>query len=213
MNQFADSTYYGVELPERTANQFSEDPVFMALINLLADSFDTSKDMTDYMARTFNLDECEGVWADLMGRIVGISRVIPFAHATQYFGFESQAGGNAFGQERMRRAGDPIGDSVTLPDLEYRAVMRAKAVKNSGQCTKPGIVASIFALSGSPNIEINNTGNASVQVIAPGFDSDVIEIIQRLELTSEAAGINVVLESTPLWDDDNTWDDTLIWRD
>ena len=76
----------------RLASQYSDRPNILAYIEALLDAYQELEDVFQFMALQTDIDVAEGVNLDIIGEIVGISRIIPDSIAIQFFGFEGQPG-------------------------------------------------------------------------------------------------------------------------
>lgn len=83
----------------RVATQYTESQKFLAYIRALLDSSAEMEAVLQKVAEQADIDLAEGVNLDVIGEIVGISRIIPASIAVRFFGFEGQPGGDVFGEE------------------------------------------------------------------------------------------------------------------
>lgn len=90
-----------------------------------------------------NIDDATGYALDLVGKHVGVSRVLPTAIAKEYFGWLKDKTALSFGVGEFYRHGDALHASVVLNDSDYRFFIRARITKNYQTGTIENIVKSI----------------------------------------------------------------------
>lgn len=84
------STFYQESSLQLIENQLRESPNYIEVIRLLAEDFDEVSDIYDYIAKNINVLNARGVWLDLIGDIVGVSRVFEKEIQPVFFGFDDQ---------------------------------------------------------------------------------------------------------------------------
>ena len=126
----------------RVAKQYQNSPNFLAYLTALLQQNQSVETLLQSMYELPDIDAMSGVNLDVIGRIVGISRVIPNAIELVYFGFEGYSDQTVFGElgqdgigSRLYDLGDPISESTSLGDVEYRLLLKAKIMKNSSHAT------------------------------------------------------------------------------
>lgn len=95
------------------------------------------------IADILNINTATGYALDLIGRHVGVSRVLPTALAKEYFGWMEDDNALSFGVGEFYRYGDALSSSVVLSDSDYRFFIRARITKNYQTGTIENIVKSI----------------------------------------------------------------------
>lgn len=110
----------------------------------------------DSLRSALDLDQATGGRLDAIGTIVGVSREVPNGTYLAYFGFASQPAGRGFGQARMRRRGDPVAQTYTMPDAEYRSVIRTKIALNNGHGTATEIADALRAAFKTPTVSVRD---------------------------------------------------------
>jgi len=147
----------------RIATQYTESQKFLAYIRALLDSSAELEAVLQKVAEQSDIDIAEGVNLDVIGEIVGVSRIIPDSIAVKFFGFEGQPGGDVFGEEgalgigsRFRDELEPETATSVLADPEYRLLIRAKIVKNHAKGTNEDILQGLAYLFNAPLIACND---------------------------------------------------------
>lgn len=136
-----------------------------------------------------DLDRAEGARLDLIGSIVGVSRVIPQGIILSYFGFQSQPAGRGFGQARLRHEGEPVAASYTAPDAEYRRMIRAKIALNNAAGTADDVARVVMAHYAAEFAFVEDLDNAHARVWVgriPAPDDALARVTPRLP---RAAGV------------------------
>ena len=121
----------------RVAAQYTESQKFLAYIRALLASSVELEAVLQKVAEQVDIDLAEGVNLDVIGEIVGISRIIPASVQLAFFGFQDNAAALNFGEEgsqgigaRFYDEGEPYLATSVLNDPEFRLLIRAKIVKN-----------------------------------------------------------------------------------
>lgn len=155
----------------RVATQYTEAQKFLAYIRALLTSSAEMEAVLQKVAEQSDIDLAEGVNLDVIGEIVGISRILPNSIAVKFFGFEGQPGGDVFGEEgalgigsRFREELEPETATSVLADTEYRLLLRAKIVKNHAQGTNEDILLGLAYLFNTQRIVVDDLGGMHIGV-------------------------------------------------
>ncbi len=139
------------------------------------------------LVSALNLDEASGARLDLIGSIVGASRVMEQGIVLAYFGFISQESGRGFGQARMYHDGEPLAQSYTAGDDEYRILIKTKIALNNGHGTAPEIEAAAKYAFKAPTVSARDAGPGHVELwigripnINEGLGRVIPDILPRL---------------------------------
>lgn len=144
--------------------QYRDKPNALATIQAVsAETKNTLQAVLD-LASVLDIEQATGYALDLIGRHVGISRVLTKAIAKEYFGFLESEADLAFNLGEFYRHGDSLNASVSLNDDDYRFFIKAKIVKNYQQGTIENIVDSIRYLCGE-NSNVIDLMNMSMNII------------------------------------------------
>ena len=81
------STYYQDQVDELLANQFSFDEDFLIWLKQKMLSYDNASEWLLYVYENLDIYKAEDYWVDLLGVIIGQSRVIPDGIPLVFFGF------------------------------------------------------------------------------------------------------------------------------
>ena len=188
------STFYQESSLQLIENQLRESPNYIEVIRLLAEDFDEVSDIYDYIAKNINVLNARGVWLDLIGDIVGISRVFEKEIQPVFFGFDDQPNTTGFGQARFRELDDKTTASSVLNDDDYRVVIIGKIARNYGDVSEVGVATSVLNMTQADNVLVYQSGQATFSVYVIGLISDNIKsILNGTDIIPRAAGVKMNL--------------------
>lgn len=155
----------------RVATQYLDSQKFLAYIRALLTASTELEDVFQTVAEQVDIDVAEGVNLDVIGEIVGISRIIPNSIAVKFFGFDGQPGADVFGEEGILGIGARFRDELeselatsVLADPEYRMLIRAKIVKNHAHGTCEDILLGLAYLFNAPLTVVEDLGGMAIGV-------------------------------------------------
>jgi len=169
VSEFIDHTQLG---KSRVALQYSQSQKFLAYLTALLKHADELESVLRTVALQMDIEVAEGVNLDVIGDIVGVSRVLPQSLPVTLFGFEGYAGAGIFGEEgqpsvgyRFRNESESGLASSVLQDIEYRLLIRAKIVKNHSRGTGQDLIDGLLLLFNvSDGIVVFDAGNMAIGV-------------------------------------------------
>lgn len=186
----------------RVATQYTASEKFLAYIRALLDSSAELEAVLQRVAEQADIDLAEGVNLDVIGEIVGISRIIPSSVQFSFFGFQDTPAALGFGEEgepgigaRFYDEGEPYLGTTVLNDPEYRLLIRAKIVKNHARGTNEDIISGLAYLFYSGNdvpVVVEDVGGMAIQV-AIGRQLTYLEkvLISSLDILPRPAGVRI----------------------
>lgn len=186
----------------RVATQYTESQKFLAYIRALLDSSAELEAVLQKVAEQSDIDLAEGVNLDVIGEIVGISRIIPASVQLAFFGFQDNAAALNFGEEgaqgvggRFYDEGEPYLATSVLNDPEYRMLIRAKIVKNHAVGTNEDVIAGLAYLFGGGmaiQVAVEDIGGMAIQV-AVGRTLTYLEkvLISNLDILPRPSGVRI----------------------
>ena len=188
------STFYQESSLQLIENQLRESPNYLEVIRLLAEDFDEASDIYDYIAKNINIMNAGGVWLDLIGDIVGVSRVFDKEIQPVFFGFDDQPYTTGFGQARFREPDDKTTASSVLNDDDYRVVIIGQIARNYGDVSEVGVATSVLNMTQADNVLVYQSGQATFSVYVIGMISDNIKsILTGTDIIPRAAGVKMNL--------------------
>lgn len=144
---------YIAKAKERLIQQYKDKPKFNALLEGLADGSQLIEDEACNLFDIYDIDTMAGHNLDVIGAIVGQSRVLVDADELAFFGFDGASSAQTFGDAddsslggRFRSSEESTTGNVYLADPEYRLFIRARINKNYTQCTPEEIIAQVIFL-------------------------------------------------------------------
>lgn len=188
------STFYQKYSHELIENQLRESPNYIEVIRLLAEDFDEASDIYDYIAKNINIMNAGGVWLDLIGDIVGVSRVFDKEIQPTYFGFSDQTNITGFGHARFREPNDKTTSSSILNDDDYRVVIIGQIARNYGDVSEVGVATSVLNMTQADQVLVYQGEPAEFNIYIIGMVSDNIKaILNGSDIIPRAAGVKVNL--------------------
>ena len=182
--------------------QYWEKPRANAEIEFKAGVWNKTYEWIDSFTEEFDIDTATGDRLDIIGRIVGISRIVPFVVAKIAFGFNENANARGFDdkftplvdrapfQNKFERAYT----TLQLDDLAYRFFIRAKISRNTGS---PYLVddrglsiqESVNALFEGSAYVIDKKDMTLTLYVSPTFNFERLLAIIRLNLLPKPQGV------------------------
>jgi hypothetical protein len=135
-------------------SQYADSPVINALINTMNAAIDPAANIDDFYTKMWNVQTAQGYGLDVIGRIVGVTRVITISGGT-YFGFTGPTGtpspgysGQGFNQAPFY-FDQPTTSNYALSDAAFRTLIYAKMLVNIGNQSVPYINNILMTLFGT----------------------------------------------------------------
>lgn len=142
------------------------------------------------VADILNIDDATGYALDLVGKHVGVSRVLPTAIAKEYFGWLNDKTALSFGIGEFYRHGDALHASVVLNDNDYRFFIKARITKNYQNGEISNIVNSIkFVIGKHGNIIDSQNMTINVLVNSDQLNSLTLYAISKMDILARPVGV------------------------
>ena len=170
--------------------QYRTKPKALGTIRAIYKETDLTFQNTIQIADILNIDTATGYALDLVGRHIGVSRVLPTAIAKEYFGWVEDDRSLSFGIGEFYRYGDSLSSSVVLNDSDYRFFIRARITKNYQTGTIENIVKSIqFVVGNHSNvIDIQNM-TMNIIVNSDKLNSLTLYAISKMDVLVRPIGV------------------------
>ena len=170
--------------------QYRTKPKALGTIKAIYKETDLTFQNTIQIADILNIDTAKGYALDLVGRHVGVSRVLPTVIAKEYFGWLEDDSALSFGVGEFYRYGDALSASVVLNDNDYRFFIRARITKNYQTGTIENIVKSIqFVVGNHSNvIDIQNM-TMNIIVNSDKLNSLTLYAISKMNILVRLVGV------------------------
>lgn len=182
--------------------QYRTKPKALGTIRAIYKETDLTFQNIIQIADILNIETATGYALDLVGRHIGVSRVLPTAIAKEYFGWLEDDSALSFGIGEFYRYGDALSASVILNDNDYRFFIKARITKNYQTGTIENIVKSIqFVVSNHSNvIDIQNM-TMNIIVNSDKLNSLTLYAISKMDILVRPAGVMyehiVLVNDTP----------------
>jgi len=135
-------------LEQTIISQYANSPSLTQLLSNFNQYLDPSANFDQFLSFVWDVDTAQGFGLDILGRIVGVSRVIPIPGTQGSFGFQTAdvpADWQTFGSVNAPGTGGPFfagqvsTGSFSLNDTAYRTLVLAKALANIAATTAPAL--------------------------------------------------------------------------
>ena len=186
--------------------QYQDKPKAKAHVNLLLTEYKNIYDLLNSIPESFDLDKAVGKQQDILGKILGISRNVPFAVSKRFFGFTNNI--NSYGFDRrlkttgfkipFKRKLEDIYTSGRLDDNQYRIFLKAKAIKNNVRATmiddnKLSLQDAINFLFNDTSYVVDNQDMTMTLYIDNSYDVQLLKYIKQLDLLPRPQGVEIRL--------------------
>lgn len=192
--------------------QYWEQPNARAEIAAQASTWQTIRDMLASFGDAFDIDQATGHRLDIIGKIVGISRINPFVLPKVAFGFAENINAGRFDDKFESILGaapflnkfEPTRTTLELNDNDYRFFIKAKVAINAASGfmlsdERISIQTAIGAVFGDRAYAIDNQDMTLTLYVAPDFDSTRLTAIRRLGLLPKPQGVryDIIIQAAP----------------
>lgn len=143
------------------------------------------------LSATLDVDQATGYALDLVGKHVGINRIMKSFIPKEYFGWLGVEGALGFNTGIFYRYGDSLQDSSKLTDDDYRFFIKARIIKNYQSPDVANITASIRNLMGQQAFVIDNY-DMTMNVVVPASYLTPFRLyaIKTLDILTRPVGVN-----------------------
>lgn len=182
-------------------SQYAQSTALMALIDSFNDAVDPSDYFDSLYDKLWNIDTAVGYGLDVLGRIVGVSRIVtlPEAPGDDYFGFQ-KSGLLGAGLEPFNQApfyAGPINQNYALSDSDFRTLILVKAFANISDCsitTLNKILMTLFPNRG--NAYVTDDGGMHMTLTFEFALAPVeLTILQQTGVFSGPTGVEIAISS------------------
>ncbi len=182
----------------RLITQFKESTNLISYIKTLLIEADTLEQTFQDIINLRFLDNATGAQLDVLGVIVGQTRIFIDAEIFEYFGFAVNAQSQSFGDlndptvgGRFISVGEPITGIRILNDEEYRLFIRARIAKNSTRSTPDDIIRQIRSIFGSPLVLFEDGDTEYTVNIGKILSLNEKSILFDTDVIPKTAGVRV----------------------
>jgi hypothetical protein len=170
--------------------QYRTKPKAMGTVRAIYKETDSTFKNVIQVADILDIDSATDYALDLVGRHVGVSRVLPTAIAKEFFGWYEDNTALSFNIGEFYRNGDALHASVVLNDDDYRFFIKAKITKNYQNGEISNIVQSIKFVIGK-NSNIIDAQNMTMNVLINGdnLNSLMLYAISQMDILARPIGV------------------------
>jgi hypothetical protein len=182
--------------------QYWEKPKANAEIAMKAGAWQKTFNWIDSFSEEFDLDNATGDRIDIIGRIVGIRRIIPLVVPKIAFGFSENANARGFDDKFLNLVDrSPFQDrfereytDLQLDDITYRFFIKAKIAKNIGgpylvDDLGLSIQSAINTLFDGSAYVLDKKDMTLALYVSPQFNIDQLRAILQLNLLPKPQGV------------------------
>lgn len=193
--------------------QYHSKPKARAEIELLMGMFSKNYTLLKSFNTEFDVDLAKGAQLDIIGRIVGVNRIVPFALPKVYFGFSdnpdarnfADAFNAAFIGGEMKDSADPSYSDLELNDSDYRVFIKAKIAVNWSSSLmdsdeRISVNDAIQAAFEGDAYALDNHDMSLDLYVSPGVDLSRINVIKQLGLLPKGQGVQYknIIQADPI---------------
>ncbi|QHJ84962.1 MAG: hypothetical protein [Bacteriophage sp.] len=170
--------------------QYRTKPKAMGTINAIYAETTATFENALHAATVLNIEKAKGYALDLVGRHVGMSRILNQAIVKEYFGFLKDETALAFNDGEFYRYGDALNSIVRLDDSDYRFFIKSKIKKNYQTGTIENIVDSVNFLFGlNSNVVDNQDMTMNIVINSKSLNSLLLYAVKYLDIIVRPIGV------------------------
>ena len=170
--------------------QYIKKPKARATIDALMGEYDKLNENAIDLLEQWDIDKARGYSLDIIGKRVGVSRVLPSAVSKVYFGYLQTINAKPWGEGVWYRQGEATADALTLTDTDYRFLIRAKIFKNFQNGTMDYILNALRAiLNADANIQDNLDMTATVFLPLESLNILQRYMIEQMDILPRPMGV------------------------
>lgn len=165
---------------ERNTEEFKDKTVIDKYLQLMTMPLQEAHEQIKKMLVVRDIDVAVGLQLDVIGRIVGINRLLNSFDLYEYFGFEGELNADTFGSVSNEEGGffkslnSAIGGDFLLSDEAYRFFIKAQVIKNSTASTPDQLLDFMSFLFGA-DTKVYYRGGGATMTILFGRELDSFE--------------------------------------
>ena len=170
--------------------QYITKPKAKATIDALLGEYDKLNENAVDLLEQWDIDKARGYSLDIIGKRVGVSRILPSAVSKGYFGYLQTTGAKPWSEGVWYRRGEATGDTLILNDDDYRFLIRAKIFKNFQNGTMDYILNALrVILNADANIQDNLDMTATVFLPLESLNVLQRYMIEQMDILPRTMGV------------------------
>ena len=197
--------------------QYRDKPKARAHIEALLERYDEVYELLNSIPVQYDIDNAVGEQLDVLGRILGISRTVPYAVPKMYFGFTDNPNALTFSRRLkttgtkppFKRKSEQTHTSGELNDYQYRIFLKAKAIKNNAKAYMIDEDESLslqnavdFLFENAAYVLDNQDMSLSIYIDV-SYDLSLLQYIKQLDLIPRPQGVQI--KTYLYYEDGNTF--------
>lgn len=162
-----------MNIPDRIYAQYRGKPKTEAWLNITPTMIAPLVDTAAIVRNMYDIDAMSGAQLEVIGRVVVISRTLPFSTLMVVSELDLTDGGECGDMGAMCSA-TSIDDDTAMSDELYRIVIRAKIIKNNSDATIESILSGINFLL--PNAQVMRLVDGENMTFSIEFYGNITEL-------------------------------------
>jgi hypothetical protein len=196
--------------------QYYDKPKASAEIKAIAQEFEDNVDGLVSFDSSFDIDTAVGNQLDILGKILGISRTIPFVVPKNFFGFNDNSNSYGFADKfddsimayPFADKFESLYSDLELNDNDYRFFLKAKVAKNTvyssmSRDDNNSILDVVNYLFDGKAFVVDNKDMTLTLFVDDSFDYNKVTYINQLDLLPKPQGVRY--EIVIVYDDAGTF--------
>lgn len=182
---------------DKIISHYRESNVVDWIIALLSEA-NNLEDVFSNIIKSRMLDHARDAELDVIGYIVGQSRILVDANVFNYFGFSPNSQANSFGTTidpsvggRFRSVREPSIGFRTLNDDEYKLLIRSRIIKNNTGVTREDIISQLKFLFNAPSVIVTEETMKICFLIGRILTSNEVAIIENTDILPKPTGVTM----------------------
>ena len=183
--------------------QYRDLPKAEATIKALVEPYKNIYDVMAQFETAFDVDLAVGKQLDIIGKIVGVNRLVPFTIPKKYFGFSDNPLSYPMGDKFLTVVSYPMKDKFEIPyttgqlnDNDYRFFIKAKIIKNTVsaymiRAKGNSLQNAIDFLFDSKAYIVDNKNMSLTIYIDSTFDFSLTPFINQLDIIPRPQGVDI----------------------
>jgi hypothetical protein len=193
-----------IALSDTVIAQYANSPIMLALLGSFNAAISPHIDFDLVYNNILNINTATGYGLDVLGRWVGVSRLITIPPNSNFVGWREANSWQPWGQAPWWDGNTEeltAGSIVSLNDAVFRQVVLAKALANISNCSAPAINSILRVLFG--NVQgslayVKDTGNMSMVIYFQANISNIqLYIITQKSIIPKPAGVQASIWTPP----------------
>lgn len=185
----------GFDIWQTVISQYANSPILLELVGNFLDYIDPTANFEKFFNYIWNVNTAIGHGLDVLGRIVGVTRVLQLPGTEDYFGFDQATPGVFPFGEGIFYGGGGATDNYALSDGAFRKLVLAKALANICDGSIPAInqiLINLFSTYG--NCYVTDGGDMTMTYTFGATLSPVdFAIVTQSGVLPRPAGVSVTV--------------------